>query len=141
MLSDQDSLFNDGGCSTSPGDLAEVTSQLFCFLASQGKDRKKKGEDLGIVIQKGNSKFPQLSICLMMEAVNSRSVLLLDTMYLEHMRSAFTPDRNTMAGEVPRDAAPSCSRSLPDKNRDCPSPVAPGLLVRAYVSLHTQEWV
>lgn len=77
----------------------------------------------------------------MMEAVNSRSVLLLDTMYLEHMRSAFTPDRNTMAGEVPRDAAPPCSRSLSDKNQDCPSPVASGLLVRACVSLHTQEWV
>lgn len=72
VLSDQDSLFNYGGWSSSPGDLAEVTSQLFCFLASQGKDRKQKGENFGIVIdfiQKGNSEFPQLSMCLMMEAV------------------------------------------------------------------------
>lgn len=46
MLSDQDSLFNYRGWSSSPGDLAEVISQLFCFLASQGKDRKKIRREL-----------------------------------------------------------------------------------------------
>lgn len=42
-------------------------------------------------IQKGNSEFPQPSMCLMMEAVNSRSVLLVDTMYLEHMNPWLSP--------------------------------------------------
>lgn len=38
MLGDQDRPFNYRGWSPIPGDLAEMTSELYCFLATQEKE-------------------------------------------------------------------------------------------------------
>ena len=61
------------------------------LLSHSGKRKKKERTKayLWDFIQKGNSKIPQLTICLTMEAHNSCSVLLFGVKYPEHMRSSF----------------------------------------------------
>jgi len=45
MLSEQDRPFNYRGWSTIPGDLAEMTSELHCFLATQEKSKQASRQD------------------------------------------------------------------------------------------------